>query len=113
MRNKGTFKEKQGIYLNCEKSLRDIAKHLHLTDTQIYHRGIYEFSRDRAADLNEQQWAAIIQSKRESMKALQDEIAMDERIALDARVKAEAQKRKRTETRYDDRGKPYQVVYSE
>lgn len=107
------FNQKLGIFLHVEKSMREIAKHLNLTDTQVYHEGIFSYSMKNAGRLSEQEFIILSQENRSQIKELQDRTALIERLAFDARVKAETVSRKKTTVLKDERGRETVAVYAE
>lgn len=114
---KGTsrYAERVGIFLNVEKSVRELAKILKLTDSEAYTRGVLSVADVRVNELNEQQFSISIQHDREILKEVQDRIAMKERVNLDLRIRSEARARqkKRTVVMVDERGRQYEAVMAE
>jgi hypothetical protein len=105
------YQEPVVITLKTERELHDIAVYLRLSDTEVYNRGIMAVMEDRMGDLTEKAVHQYIQNKREKMKGNQDDIAVAERVAMDARIRED--RKKRIETRHDERGREYQVVIAE
>jgi hypothetical protein len=104
------FEKRIGIFLNIEKSTRNLARHLKLSDTEAYTKGVMDFAMEHSEKLTEQHINMIIQNERAKMKKIQDEIAHMERVALDLHIRDEVRKKKSVETRLDDRGQEYLVV---
>jgi glycyl-tRNA synthetase (class II) len=109
---KTRFDERVGIFLNIERSTRDLAKHLHLSDTQAYTKGVMDTASERESELSEQQMGLSIQNDRELLKTVQDRIAHKERVALDARIRDQTRKRQKTITIKDDLGQEILAVYA-
>lgn len=98
--------ERVGIFLNVEKSIKDLARTLKLRDAEVYTKGVLMTAKERCQDLSEQQYSKVIQQKRAKLAELQDEIAQDERVALDLRIRSEARAKKKQVVLTDNRGNP-------
>lgn len=96
------FQERLGIFLNVERAYHDIAIFLKLTDTEVYNRGLLEFAKEKAGDLEEDQLILLSQLSRERTKKSQEETALFERLAFDAHIKSEVLKRQKKEIRVWD-----------
>jgi hypothetical protein len=112
-KNRTRFNERVGIFLNTEREIRDLARHMKLPDTDAYAIGVNTYALEHPDKISEQQLTKSIQFDRERLKEMQDRIAMKERVAMDIRIREEARKRKRTITLIDDRGQEYQAVMAD
>jgi hypothetical protein len=98
--------ERIGIFLNVEKSIRELARTLKMRDAEAYTKGVLLTANERCNELSEQQFTKGIQIKRAKLEEMQNEIAQDERIALDLRIRSEARMKKKTVVLTDKYGKP-------
>lgn len=98
--------ERVGVYLNVERSIKELARALKLHDAEAYTKGVLITAKERCDELSEQQYGKAIQKKREKLAEFQDEIAQDERIALDLRIRSEARMKKKQVVLTDKYGKP-------
>jgi hypothetical protein len=107
------FNERVGIFLNTEREIRDLARHMRLPDTEAYAIGVNTYALEHPDKITEQQLNKSIQFDRERLKEMQDRIAMKERVALDLRIRDQVRKKKVVEIRYDERNRPYEVVIAQ
>lgn len=110
---KPIYRDPVNISIKCERSMRDIMQSLNISDPEVYAAGAIHLAEVHAGDLSEQQVHCIIQELRQDIKDNQERIVCLERVAMDAGVRQELKRKKNIETRYDERGREYQVVIQE
>ena len=105
-----SYQEPLNISLKCERPMHELMVSLGIGDSIVYSRGAVEYAKDNAAKLTPDQFDIVSHEMRANIKRIQEDLALMERVRFDNSIREEQRKKKKTETRFDERGQAYLVV---